>query len=84
MSMKPIYLSFTLDLKFLYNPGNSEGVDIQQDLEIRGSYNRGFRRYAVFNWVQKNSKDTENWINRVFRGPIDILYIKMTRILSQI
>ena len=26
--MKPIYLSFTLDLKFLDNHGNSEGVDI--------------------------------------------------------
>ena len=26
--MKPIYLSFTLDLKFLDNHGNSGGVDI--------------------------------------------------------
>ena len=32
--MKPIYLSFTLDLKFLDNHGNSGGVDIVLGTDI--------------------------------------------------
>ena len=53
--MVPLLFSFNSDFLFTMVTQSVRVFNVQQGLELRGLEIRGFRRYTVFNWVQKTS-----------------------------